>query len=492
MKAGFLLSLTEPSLVGEARRCSPGAFLGRRQRHARECAHRAALDRLARGDWAGAGDMWGEILREHPRDALALQWAHLFDFYRGDAVQLAERVAPLLVDWPEDDPLHPYVLALHAFGLEESARYAEAEAVGRRALAADPRVPWAIHAVAHVMEMQGRHDGRCSAWMAERRVALGRARSEQPTAAARTASPATSAGTKRCSRSKRCRSSARSRCSTTTSTRPGPRSPCSASTPRRCCGASISSTATPARAGKRSSPAGASTTRVPGTRSSTTPTRRWRSSAPASSSARATGSRVARCRRAQRRLERAVSHAIGAPLLHGLIAFGERQLRSVAELVRAGARSARLLRRQPRAARRRRPDAARRGGARPRQERRPRAARASRPIAQARRRRSSSAHWRARALRASQLDASIRRSGLAASRWQARAAPRPAPACARAMASDAAGARRPAKPRVQRQSTNAYGSAMLKLLPSSHGRRGARARRRAARAGRRSSPRPSP
>ena len=47
---------------------------------------------------------------------------------------------------------------MHAFGLEESSRYAEAEAAGRRALAADARVPWAIHAVAHVMEMQGRHD----------------------------------------------------------------------------------------------------------------------------------------------------------------------------------------------------------------------------------------------------------------------------------------------------------------------------------------------
>lgn len=173
MKAGFLLSLTEPSLVGEARALlaaipAAGASSG----NARERAHRAALARLAVGDWAGAGSAWSEILREHPRDALALQWAHLFDFYRGDTVQLAGRVAPLLAAWPEDDPLHPYVLALHAFGLEESGRYAEAEAVGRRALAADARVPWAIHAVAHVLEMQGRHDEGL-AWMAERRAHWG-------------------------------------------------------------------------------------------------------------------------------------------------------------------------------------------------------------------------------------------------------------------------------------------------------------------------------
>ena len=173
MKAGFLLSLTEPSLVADARALvaavpKSGAGSG----NARERAHRGALARLAAGDWAGAGDAWSELLRAHPRDALALQWAHLFDFYRGDLAQLAGRVAPLLAGWPVDDPLHPYVLALHAFGLEESGRYAEAEAAGRRSLAADARVPWAIHAVAHVMEMQGRHDEGLD-WMAARRTHWG-------------------------------------------------------------------------------------------------------------------------------------------------------------------------------------------------------------------------------------------------------------------------------------------------------------------------------
>jgi tetratricopeptide (TPR) repeat protein len=173
MKAGFLLSLTEPSLVADARALLAAVPVsGAASGNARERAHRGALDRLAAGDWAGAGAVWSEILREHRRDALALQWAHLFDFYRGDAAQLAGRVAPLLVDWPDDDPLHPAVLALHAFGLEEAGRYAEAEATGRRALAADARVPWAIHAVAHVMEMQGRHD-EGSAWMAARRAHWG-------------------------------------------------------------------------------------------------------------------------------------------------------------------------------------------------------------------------------------------------------------------------------------------------------------------------------
>ena len=171
MKAGFLLSLTEPSLLADARALIAGVPESG-SGNARERAHRTALVRLAAGDWAGAGDAWSAVLREHPRDALALQWAHLFDFYRGDLAQLAGRAAPLLAGWPSDDALHPYDIALHAFGLEESGRYAEAEASGRRALAADARVPWAIHAVAHVMEMQGRH-GEGLDWMAGRRTHWG-------------------------------------------------------------------------------------------------------------------------------------------------------------------------------------------------------------------------------------------------------------------------------------------------------------------------------
>ncbi|MGZ5277452.1 MAG: tetratricopeptide repeat protein [Caldimonas sp.] len=164
MKAGFLLSLTEPSLVSEAT-----ALLDESERFvsaadSRERSHLHALRLLARGDWSGASTAWGTLLLAHPRDALALQWALLFDFYRGDAVALLERVERVLPEWSSDDALHPYVLGHQAFGLEESFRFAEAEAVGRQALVGPARVPWAIHAVAHVMEMQGRHE-EGAAWM---------------------------------------------------------------------------------------------------------------------------------------------------------------------------------------------------------------------------------------------------------------------------------------------------------------------------------------
>ncbi len=158
MKAGFLLGLTEPSLVGDARATLAVAEPLAARANGRERAHLVAVRLVARGDWSDASAAWEAILLADPRDALALQWALLFDFYRGDARALRERVARVLPEWSDDDPLHPYVLGLHAFGLEESNLYAEAEDAGRRALAGPAQVPWAIHAVAHVMEMQGRHD----------------------------------------------------------------------------------------------------------------------------------------------------------------------------------------------------------------------------------------------------------------------------------------------------------------------------------------------
>jgi hypothetical protein len=56
---------------------------------------------------------------------------------------------------------------MHAFGLEECNQYAEAEGAGRQALALQPRDGWAVHAVTHVMEMQGRIDEGI-AWLTSR------------------------------------------------------------------------------------------------------------------------------------------------------------------------------------------------------------------------------------------------------------------------------------------------------------------------------------
>jgi hypothetical protein len=165
MKAGFLFSLTEPNLVDEAsQHLAAARALINANTPSRERAHVEALQLVQEGRWGAACRAWDLLLIDHPRDALALQWAQLWDFYRGDAPSLRARPARALPEWDEDDPLYPHVLGLWAFGLEENHCLAAAEEAGRRALAIDPRAPWAVHAVAHVMDMQGRFDDG-AAWL---------------------------------------------------------------------------------------------------------------------------------------------------------------------------------------------------------------------------------------------------------------------------------------------------------------------------------------
>lgn len=127
-----------------------------RKANERERRHLAAARAWLDGDFGRAVELYGSIVLDHPRDLVALQTAHLGDFYLGQSSQLRDRVARALYDWNESVPGYGYVLGMHAFGEEEMGGYSRAEERGRRALELNRRDPWAIHAVAHVMEMQGR------------------------------------------------------------------------------------------------------------------------------------------------------------------------------------------------------------------------------------------------------------------------------------------------------------------------------------------------
>jgi len=122
----------------------------------RERALLAAGDLMVRSEWDEACRTFDAILVEHPRDAVTLQTAHLLDFFRGDALNLRNRVARTLPHWSAKVPGYSYVLGMLAFGMEECNQYPDAERTARRALDIEARDGWAVHAVAHVMEMQGR------------------------------------------------------------------------------------------------------------------------------------------------------------------------------------------------------------------------------------------------------------------------------------------------------------------------------------------------
>ena len=161
MKANALLSMTEHGLgllaadsLQRAAELAPAGHANDRERR-----HIAATRACAAGQWQQACDAWERILLDHPQDLVALQIAHLFDFYRGDARNLHRRVARVLPEWSPQAPLYSFVLGMHAFGLEEMQPVLRTRSTpARRALAIDARDPWAVHAVTHVHEMQGRFD----------------------------------------------------------------------------------------------------------------------------------------------------------------------------------------------------------------------------------------------------------------------------------------------------------------------------------------------
>jgi hypothetical protein len=130
----------------------------------RERGHLAAVGHLLHGRWRDAGRVLEDLAIEAPLDALALQAGHQVDFFRGDSRMLHDRIARALPHWSASVPGYHAVLGMMAFGLEETGRYARAEALGRRCVEIEPLDGWGQHAVAHVMEMQGRRaDG--IAWM---------------------------------------------------------------------------------------------------------------------------------------------------------------------------------------------------------------------------------------------------------------------------------------------------------------------------------------
>ena len=100
---------------------------------ARTGAHAGRACVAGRGLRALGGAATARLLILYPRDSLALQVAHLGDFFLGQSQMLRDRVARVLRDWDADVPGYGYVLGMHAFGLEETQHYerAEEEAAGR-------------------------------------------------------------------------------------------------------------------------------------------------------------------------------------------------------------------------------------------------------------------------------------------------------------------------------------------------------------------------
>jgi tetratricopeptide (TPR) repeat protein len=155
-RAGALATATDKAFEPELIKSVEAAEALAAQANDRERTHIAAVRAWLDGDWERATELWGRASIAYPRDLLALQFAHVGDFFLGYSHMLRDRVARVLPHWNRDVPGHGFIKGMYAFGLEEAGDYAQAEAHGREAVVSNKQDGWAVHAVTHVMEMQGR------------------------------------------------------------------------------------------------------------------------------------------------------------------------------------------------------------------------------------------------------------------------------------------------------------------------------------------------
>ncbi len=158
---------TEKSLLPDARAALAAGQAAAVGASTRERQHLVALQAWVEGRLYDACAAWEAILVEQPNDVLAMFAAHQGDFFLGQSSELRDRVARRLPQIDRGSRLEGYYQGMYAFGLEEMGDYASAEEAGQRAVASDRHDAWAIHAVAHVLEMTHRvEDGQ--RWLSTR------------------------------------------------------------------------------------------------------------------------------------------------------------------------------------------------------------------------------------------------------------------------------------------------------------------------------------
>ncbi len=101
-------------------------------------------------------EIWEGIFAEHPHDVLAFRLHHFNAIWLGRPDRMQAEVEKVYPHWSADYPGWAMLLSCRCFAHEEAGNYTLAESAGRMAIEIDPGDLWGAHAIAHVLEMQGR------------------------------------------------------------------------------------------------------------------------------------------------------------------------------------------------------------------------------------------------------------------------------------------------------------------------------------------------
>jgi tetratricopeptide (TPR) repeat protein len=96
-------------------------------------------------------------LLDHPTDLFGHRLAQQELFWMGEAAWMCDVSRRAQPAWSSTEQDYAGYLSVLAFGLEEAGDHALAEHYGREAVERDPGNCWGAHAIAHVLEMQGKH-----------------------------------------------------------------------------------------------------------------------------------------------------------------------------------------------------------------------------------------------------------------------------------------------------------------------------------------------
>ncbi|MEM7606072.1 MAG: tetratricopeptide repeat protein [Myxococcota bacterium] len=122
----------------------------------RERALIEVLEHWARDEMTEAAQVLERLVEDTPTDLLALKLQHGLLFIAGRPRAMRASLESALPRWSAALPGYGYFLGCLSFALGETGAFDASEAIGRRAVEAEPSDAWGVHAVAHVMESTDR------------------------------------------------------------------------------------------------------------------------------------------------------------------------------------------------------------------------------------------------------------------------------------------------------------------------------------------------
>lgn len=117
-----------------------------------EQKHLKCLAHLAKEDLLTCGQIWEDILIDHPLDMHALEMLFLINLLSGRKEGLRNCAARVVDEYPKTDKFYGNVYGKLCFGYEECGQFDEAERAGSMALDHTPNDIWTIHSLTHVRE----------------------------------------------------------------------------------------------------------------------------------------------------------------------------------------------------------------------------------------------------------------------------------------------------------------------------------------------------